>query len=98
MAEEANIESLIKKVAELNCSDEPLKLILSLVPASMVIRSKLVRKLFRTKKLGHNVVRGIFMQFWEREHDWVILEVDENLFVFHFCKEEDKKFVQDHNS
>ncbi|PON52334.1 hypothetical protein TorRG33x02_308620, partial [Trema orientale] len=95
MVAEEDIESLIKRDVALHCSDEPLELIPSLVPTSVAIQTKLVSKLLHTKKLGRNVVRGIYMWSWERENAWTISKVEPNLFIFTFCKEEDKRYVQE---
>ncbi|PON92906.1 Zinc knuckle CX2CX4HX4C [Trema orientale] len=89
------IETLVHQTEALHCADDPLELIPSDLPTRIATRSKLVGKLFRTKKLGRNVVKGVLQRAWEREHAWSIAEEKPNLFIFTFTKEEDRKFARD---
>ena len=87
------VEALTDETKKLRCTSKAVKLKASEKAVEELFNTGLVGKLLSDRNINKNVVRAIILKVWKTSKGVQIVDLKENIFLFKFACEGDKKRI-----
>ena len=87
------VEALTDKTKKLRCTSKAVKLKASEKAVEELFNTGLVGKLLANRNINKNAVKAIILKVWRTSKGVQIVDLKENIFLFKFACEGDKKRI-----